>query len=339
MDDVEAKRVAGDNSSAAFGLKVDLHEGMLSVNDRVALPVLCDTSVRKETDIDIVFSEGESIGVLTFTSTALDEPLNRSEYALAAFLTEQAANEFSLARPLKYDYAVIECSVLPRYLEECAHSSSIWGGFVHVSNLNGLYQRQAAPQVVAVSGIKFPLDESSDLCWRAVTSAHPFERFLKHYHQLELLVDWYVARKLARLPQNLLGFDKLMSEYSSGDLVRLKKLLTTFCTDVPDIKTKMNAVVNFHEVAESIFQEFDKSGNPIAVIDWPNFQASSISNAMALNLAAYWIFRVRCSVAHHKIGDYVLRDSSQDFVVDFAEPLLLEVVRQVLSSEDLKGLA
>lgn len=339
MDEIEAKRLAEDRSSSAFGLRIDTHNGFLAVNQRVAMPVHCDTSISKEDDVEIVSSDGEAFGVLTFTSVPSDEPLNRSEYALAAFLTEQSGREFSLARSLSFDYVVIYCAVLPRYLADYSHSSSIWGGFVHASMRSAHYQRQPAPQITAVSGIDFPLEASRDLCWRAVQAAHPFERFLKHYHQLELLVDWYVARKLAALPGNLLGFDKLMSEYSSGDLVRLKKLMSVFCHGVQGIRLKLDFVRGFPEVAHGMFQEFDKAGNPVNSVDFTNFDASKLTPAMVLNLAAYWIFRVRCSVAHHKIGDYVLRDSSQDFVVDFAEPLLLEVVRQVLSSDELKQLA
>lgn len=47
-----------------------------------------------------------------------------------------------------------------------------------------------------------------------------------------------------------------------------------------------------------------------------------------LRIVSYWIYRVRCSIAHNKIGEYLLSWEDEEFLVKFAEPLLLEVLKQ-----------
>lgn len=48
---------------------------------------------------------------------------------------------------------------------------------------------------------------------------------------------------------------------------------------------------------------------------------------------AYWIYRVRNSIAHNKLGEYIITKSDEDFVIEFAEPLIREAVIQCYSKE------
>jgi hypothetical protein len=59
-----------------------------------------------------------------------------------------------------------------------------------------------------------------------------------------------------------------------------------------------------------------------------------IYDKLILETAAYWVFRVRCCIAHHRIGEYLLTQLDEEFVVEFAEPLLLGVLRSILSNSD-----
>jgi len=54
------------------------------------------------------------------------------------------------------------------------------------------------------------------------------------------------------------------------------------------------------------------------------------------NLAAYWIYRVRCSIAHNREGEFIFNRSHEEFIVDFAEILLKEVIQQIFSNAKLK---
>ena len=50
---------------------------------------------------------------------------------------------------------------------------------------------------------------------------------------------------------------------------------------------------------------------------------------LIINIATYWIYRVRSSIAHSRIGEYVMSTSDEEFVVEIAEPLLRSVLVQV----------
>jgi len=338
MDAAQVRILASSEMLKSF--KIDAHErnGRLVVNEKVALPVKCDVSVSRQDDVELFTPEGDPMGVLCFTSVPSALALDKSDYQLAAYLYEQDIADFSLARPLLHDYAVIDKDCIDEYLQEYAGTSAIWGGYAHVSESTGIEERAYSGILTARRGVKLVLPASEGLCHRAVSAAHPFERFLKHYHQLELIVDWTVARKIARLPPTLAGFDKLMSAYSSSDMNKVKGLLSEYCADPAGIKPLLDRVTGHWETAEKIFQEFGKSDNPLEKT-WPRVKAAGVPINEAVRVAAYWLFRVRCSIAHHRIGEYVLREDDQRFVVDFAEPLLLEVIKQVLGNERLHALS
>jgi len=45
-------------------------------------------------------------------------------------------------------------------------------------------------------------------------------------------------------------------------------------------------------------------------------------------ISAYWVYRIRCSIAHNKIGEYILNYKDEEFLVNCAEPFLKEIVFQ-----------
>ena len=56
-----------------------------------------------------------------------------------------------------------------------------------------------------------------------------------------------------------------------------------------------------------------------------------------LNLASYWIYRIRSSIAHSKIGEYQLSYTDEAFMIEFAEPLLQEIVIQCFTLPQQEG--
>ena len=97
-------------------------------------------------------------------------------------------------------------------------------------------------------------------------------------------------------------------------------------------------------IAEKIFFDFGKESNPIndyaklnAVIGGGGFTQSrchtqNLGKAnydnFICNVAAYWIYRTRSSIAHSKIGEYIMGDADEEFVVEAIEPLIKEIIRQ-----------
>jgi hypothetical protein len=100
--------------------------------------------------------------------------------------------------------------------------------------------------------------------------------------------------------------------------------------------------------ANTIFFEFGKDSNPYKN-EWKPFEAFVVSgftqsnvsslrkngftadqyNAFIIETSAYWIYRVRCCIAHTKIGEYVMSHEDEEFVARFAEPLLRSILIQV----------
>jgi hypothetical protein len=54
---------------------------------------------------------------------------------------------------------------------------------------------------------------------------------------------------------------------------------------------------------------------------------------LLLKVTGYWIYRIRSSIAHNKIGEFIMEDIHQEFVVEIGEELLLEVIKQIFSSQ------
>lgn len=44
---------------------------------------------------------------------------------------------------------------------------------------------------------------------------------------------------------------------------------------------------------------------------------------------AYLIYRVRCSIAHSRIGEHILTQSDEEFVANVAEPLLKSLLIEI----------
>ncbi|MET3931853.1 hypothetical protein ABIE51_003740 [Lysobacter sp. OAE881] len=338
MDAKQVRQLIENGALGVFSLDVHERDGRLVANDRVALPVHCDASLPRLTDLEVYAEDKSLLGVLCFTSDDRSALCAKTDYSIVAYLTELQADEFSLFRPLRNDYLVVDKDLLDAYIADYAESSPIWGGFAHLPDTDSARSLRNVLAIEARKGIKFPHSAAAELGYRAVRASHPFERFLKHYHQLEMVVDWHVARRISRLPEDLSGFDKIMSSYAAGDLPRMKDLLETFCTNKQAILAKMNDAAKFLPTAERMFQDFSKSGNPLNLHGWDNWKAGKLAERDILSVAAYWIFRVRCSIAHHRIGEYLIKESDEDFVVFFAEPLLLEIISQVFSGDAMRRL-
>jgi hypothetical protein len=177
---------------------------------------------------------------------------------------------------------------------------------------------------------------------------------LRLYHQIELLFDWVVVKQIQALGSDLTGIGRLMSDYAAGDTPRLRHIISKYSTDTDRLLKRMFDLPKFVSTAKAIFQDYSKESNPLKdnwtkFIDWAENGTPDLVGAKKFKLApdqaqfdtlvrttaAYWIYRVRCCIAHNKIGEYILQDSDEDFVINFIEPLLQEVLLQVLANPAL----
>lgn len=355
-----ATLIQSGSATELTAIRASTFDGRLSVDERVALQVTAiDCSMRQADDLEIYDDANNLLGVLCFCRSI--EPVDittMSEWRRTAYLTEVPLALYNQPYRFEYDYVVLHQSRLTEYLTTYMESAPLWGFFSHSTALpRPTVERVAAP-IRALSGLRVPTPFNTSALEHAVLASHPFDRFLRLYHQLELLFDWVVIRRIHGLQGDLLGVGRIMSDYSAGDLHRLKHLISTYCSDYAGLATLLGEVGRFVPPAEDIFQLYSKDGNPLKEPDkWNTFKGcyqvglsepwaktNKIATSperfkeLVYHLTAYWTYRVRCSIAHNRIGEYIIKSTDEPFVVNFSEPLLLEVLRQIFSNPDFRRL-
>ena len=170
--------------------------------------------------------------------------------------------------------------------------------------------------------------------------------------------------------QELIKLITAVQKYQKDEIKRLEAVLGK-CTNWGSIRQYLNKIFQYHNRAKEIFYTFGKDSNPLkneidfdSITDFNSFdtiQHTGDSNLQSihkklseskiqsqevaqkenerielydkfsLKLTAYWIYRIRSSVAHHKIGEYLMTNDDEEFMLNFAEPLLDELIRQCFS--------
>lgn len=253
-------------------------------------------------------------------------------------------NEFLL----RNSFVLIKSSYISHYYEKLYDTAPLWGGFFHNKRSVPTVGKKNHPsQIIAIKEIAYPTDIHRITAIRAILEPFAFERFLKKYHQIELLSDLDVVDRIRKLKNDLYGIGNLLSEVSSNELNRLKLILKNRIVDYASLAKDLYKVTGYKDIAEDIFQNFTKGGNPItdvpefqAILALSNFEEASIKTIrkkiekekyeeFICHLAAYWIYRIRCSIAHQKIGEYIISPEQEDFLLYFAEPMVDNLLLQI----------
>lgn len=335
------------------GVKSIKAEGSYSViNGKIALPLhAIMPSYSTGIDLEVLDENGHLIGILCFCRGSEGVEISSlTEDKYIAYLTEVEKDDFEKPYSFKRDYFVILESRLFQYQTDYMESAPIWGGFLHADHsdrLPKLYQF-ATKSIKAYPGIKMPTVFHKESAARSTIEPFAFERFLKLYHLLELLFDYSLVEKIKGLAADLQGIGELLSRYSSKDFQRLKSVITQWPLDLKPLADGLSQVSRHMKNAENIFYDFGKDGNPLKeftdlqdLISNGGFTEDSFKKIkpsgvrsfkdLTLDCTVYFIYRIRCCIAHNKIGEYVLKNSDEEFVVEFGEPLLREVLKQCLS--------
>lgn len=327
----------------------------LVINEYVSLTVLnVACNYDKSSSIPITF-ETDVFGDLIFTQIKGEIKIDEmTEYEFISFLTHAQRSDYDKDTfKFETDFLLIKKTFLFHYITNYQKTSMLWGGFTH-------------PQIGANSNIKYiktytnielghVLQEfdnySYESCVRAIEQPYAFERFLKLYHLLELQFDYYTISKIQALsiPSDSNKIGKILNEYSTKEIDRLTDLIGNYCSNIGSLETKLSSISPFAVLAEEIFINFGKSSSLWHLTDIDKFRAIvtsgnfSITNLVTekvhqnttiahekfiISLVSYWIYRIRCSIAHNKIGEYLLSWNDEKFIVEFGEPLLKDVLMQ-----------
>lgn len=297
---------------------------------------------------------GVAIGDLFYIRNQTFEISNLSDSLFYIFLAECDVSDLQLSDyTFKYDYLLVHKDFIDEFHLKFSDSAVVWGGFKISEDVNVInYYKKQIPFIEIGEELKELDLYAKDSIYRALEQKSAFERFLKLYHLLELEFDYSLIKKIKDLDvsteSNRIG--TLLNDYSRTELDRLFELITTSCVDVNALAQKLNLIKPFQSLGEEMFINFGKGGKAnysladvnkynSLLADTDSFISStSVKNFAKVNeveydkfihyITAYWIYRIRCSIAHFKIGEYILTRDKEDFIVEFAEPLIKEVLLQ-----------
>lgn len=331
---------------------------MLCFNSYIPFPIIVNQSYDKTQMIDIKDIHGEILGYIFFSNDnkIIPKP-DMSDMCFAAYLVDVTESDFlaGIDYMLKVDYLVIKKDKLTEYEQKYKSTSGLWGGFIHkdITNFPNPPFSSTITEITAIENLELPTTWHDTNLIRSIQQPYAFERFLKQYHLLELLFDWQVVEDIKALNNDIYGAGLILRNYGKGDeILRLIDCFSRGLKDISAIENRLNTVSSFMIVAENIFYVYGKESNPLKessedftnpnrlkkIVSAGGFSATNAqthNNIKAadyqkfiIKLTCYWIYRIRSSIAHAKIGEYQLSYQDEAFMVQFAEPLLKEVLIQ-----------
>ncbi|HHH2012104.1 TPA: hypothetical protein ACXR7G_002346 [Yersinia enterocolitica] len=328
----------------------DDENNIISINDKIAIAVNAVSELYSEPGSVIIKNEqGIELGVLCLCKGKKFEGGDiLTEYEQVAFLLDcQEINSLS-DHVLESNYVVIEKDFYVEYRNDYFNSASIWGGFSHNSYIS---TSQPLPNhITAISGINFPTSFHKDNADRSITLTWPFEKYLKLYHILELSFDYYFVKKIKGMPDDLNGYGKLISSLKGGEQVKLKETLSPYISNYNELALKLNLMLINTAKSDEIFNGYDKENNALIykkenylknISNYKSFSQTDFNIAFPnsttekyeefiFSVTIYCIYRLRCCIAHSKIGEYVMTSSDEGYIDEFGLPLIKELLKQYL---------
>lgn len=343
----------------SFKLPFNIHNlndvgGQITLNDR--FPILIENvSHLYDNNLDIIIEDPykNDIGVLCFLKNKTYDIDSLNEYQFTALLLDAASENDLKTSDYRFNnnYVVIDEKYYLNYQSDYQNSSPLWGLFNHNFKVKIPNPDTITPSKLCAANLtNFNHEYYYECSIRGIKQSYGFERYLKYYHLLELNFDYDVVKRIKVIDiakeSNEIG--KLLNEYEQDDFSRLLYLFETYCKNIPAVVDRLNVIKAYESIANEMFYKFGKrNSNPLKDNSaFAKFLASpdlfSFSNCKTFigtstiekynlfigKLTIYWIYRVRCSIAHNKIGEYLMSANDESFITFFAFPLLKEVIMQ-----------
>lgn len=336
-------------------------DGYIMIGGRVVMPLDgLSWSIDRSDDLQILDELGASLGILCVTGKQEYRVNEMTRWQYTAYLVDcDHGSHGSPTHRFSSNYAVIDAPEFQRYVTLYKDGSALWGGFHHGMEL--LTHDGWRDSIIARPNIQTPTIHHGKAFHLITIANGPREEFLKIYHTIELLFDYITFRKIVKCGDDLLGFGKTMQSTQKSELDKLKYIFRDFCHDISNIADTMKLILPYLDSANDMFQIHTKEGNPLNDNDgvkWENFKklieggqidineakkysvagSSSAFESLIINLAAYQIYRIRSSIAHSRIGEYLLTETDDTFISRYGIPLIQVVAIQIFGSATLADL-
>lgn len=327
---------------------LEIVHGCILINGICFLPIKVPFHYDTNAHTKIIDEEEIELGeILYFQKQSFMEVTGMTEFQYSCLLLETESEVISeSAYRFEFDYLMIKKENIVRYLTEYKSNSPIWGGFFHTDELpnNEFNKTISVTKIIANKNISL-INNYKEILEQVVLESNPFNRFLKLYHLLELQFDMHTAYLIKKM-LDVGGKEKEISEtlrdYAREDIERLKSIFKTK-VDRTELEPYLDKLLLHREIAKKIFYYKEKDSNPLrsvqkfeklflrSSINEANFDAAfgaTSYDKKIMATLAYWIYTIRNCIAHNKLGEYVIGKDDEDFVVEFAEPLIREIVKQ-----------
>lgn len=338
----------------------------ISIQEDIIIPISShDYWMDHSVNIEIKDYSGSIIGIIctqTFSSREINIKNSPDETVKCFLVDADDINEVDVENyRFTSKYLLIHKSKYSEYKEKYMYSSALWGGYCHLSNPSSY--SKTITTVTAVEGVHIPTAINNLSLQRSTGSNNCFEKFLSLYHQFELIFDLVFVKKIKKMNDNeLYDISKIVKRHAgaTSELDLLKNIIEEFCTNHTDIEKIINEInVSEHTMTmKEIFQDFTKTGNPFAdqekkfnevvgLIDIGGLtherykQLAKDKDIDAyrrwmIKIISYWLYRLRCSIAHNRISEFVFNDTHEKFVDDIGIQLLRKILILTFKSNGFK---
>lgn len=318
------------------------------INNIIAFKINTSQSFNRSVDIDVCLPTGDIIGKIKFLKGKnVSDIFSLPDEEYISFLNEYNKSSIVDATfKFENDFLLISEVHLGNYLIKYKKSSPIWGSFFHIEDhpLIEFNNKVHVSSIEIINDIEINNPIYFENLFLSINEPNPLNRFLKLYHLLELQFDLHTAliiRDFLAQGNKEKEISSKLRDYTKDEDGRLESLIKERCNDLPRLVKLINQVSDFHSEAITIFYEYGKASNPLKKADFNTLISSTEKFARAPvealgysfaslipKLSSYWIYRIRCCVAHNRFGEYILTIHDEKFIVEFTEPLLKEVIIQ-----------
>ncbi|MEF7646658.1 MULTISPECIES: hypothetical protein [Bacillus cereus group] len=333
------------------------YEGYYSINGKVPIRIVDMSSMYKQDEpVELFDEQGNEIGLIYYCNNRKKNLLDSlNEWKFIAYLFEVKENMFLKDEyEFEYSYLLLGKEYFSDYMDKYFKTAPIWGHFSHQDVFPAPYKKNLQ-RISVVSDLEYHTTVHQDNALRTLKQPYAFERYLKLYHHMELLFDKDLVEKISSLRDDFTELGILLKSFEDSESKKLISVMENRCTDIDSICSSLNLVERYKDIAKKIFFDFGKKSDPLGndfsllesiLLEAGGFNEQNCKKYLPnkakdrekfekfiISLSAYWIYRIRCSIAHNKIGEYILNHREEEFVSEFGETLINTVVLQVLKKK------
>lgn len=332
-----------------------------------------DSYISKDNNIKIKDSDGNEIGYIVFVNKGIKVVDNLDVFTCdeILFIWGFYRDKGILPDSLDVDILVLNKNYIELYLTKYYETSSLWGGFIHEDRVLKLcFDKNDI--FLPRNKIRFPTTINEINSYQSVLSANIYDNFLKNYHQLELVFNFIFIMKLKKTEiSNIKDVNAIYKNILKEEIESINYMVSNFTSSKLEyIKLIVKSFVDYKTISDEIFHDYGKESNPLKDMglrdrfvdfinecnanDFNTFQeyedlAKSKrfkSNKDELtkftnNFTSYMIYRIRCSIAHNKISEFIFMpndDAHFKFMADISMPILKQVVIDVFSNSEFNSI-